>query len=182
MPSKFGAVKRANIVQDTDSFKRNLNLYLVAENEQGHLTTATNTLKNNVKRWLNNYKMLNDSIDILDGKVANIGIEFKVIIKLDANPNQVLVECIDRLQQKFATKFDMGTPLYISEIYKLLNSIPEVVDTRDVKIVNKNGSGYSGSVYDAENNVSSDGRYISVPEDTVLEIRYLDKDIIGVVV
>ena len=76
----------------------------------------------------------------------------------------------------------MGTPLYISEIYKLLNSIPEVVDTRDVKIVNKNGSGYSGSVYDAENNVSSDGRYISVPEDTVLEIRYLDKDIIGVVV
>ena len=182
MPSKFGAVKRANIVQDTDSFKRNLNLYLVAENEQGHLTTATNTLKNNVKRWLNNYKMLNDSIDILDGKVANIGIEFEVIIKLDANPNQVLVECIDRLQQKFATKFDMGTPLYISEIYKLLNSIPEVVDTRDVKIVNKNGSGYSGSVYDAENNVSSDGRYISVPEDTVLEIRYLDKDIIGVVV
>ena len=31
----------------------------------------------------------------------------------------------------------MGTPLYISEIYKLLNDIKEVVDTRDVKIVNR---------------------------------------------
>ena len=75
----------------------------------------------------------------------------------------------------------MGTPFYISEIYQVLNDITEVVDTKNVKIVNKFGAGYSDSSYEIESNISADGRFIFVPEDTVLEIRYPNVDIIGVV-
>jgi hypothetical protein len=55
------------------------------------------------------------------------------------------------------------------------------VDTKNVKIINKFGTGYSDNSYDVESNVSADGRYIFVPEDTVLEIRYPNIDIVGVV-
>ncbi len=52
MPAKFGAVKRANIAQDTNSSKRNINLYVIAEDPNGNLTNASNALKENVKLWI----------------------------------------------------------------------------------------------------------------------------------
>ena len=45
MPPKFGSIKRVSVVQDPDSFKRNLNLYVLAEDSNGYLTEANNTLK-----------------------------------------------------------------------------------------------------------------------------------------
>jgi len=181
MAPKFGAVKRANVVRDNTSFKRNLNVYVVSENQQGFLSETPSSVKDNLKTWLNHYRMINDTIDILDGKVVNIGIEFQLISKPEANTTDVLNKAIGVLKQYYSNKLLMGTPFYISEIYQLLNDIKEVVDTKNVKIVNRFGSGYSTTSYDIESNISSDGRFVFVPEDTVLEIRYPNIDIIGVV-
>ncbi len=76
MDSKFGLIKRCAIYQDPDSLKRNLNMYVLAADTDGYFTTANDTLKRNLKTWLMRYKMLNDTIDILDGKIVNIGINF----------------------------------------------------------------------------------------------------------
>ena len=75
-----------------------------------------------------------------------------------------------------------GVPFYISDVYRILNDLPEVVDTTNVKIVSKEGTGYENSGFNVAANLTQDKRFLVVPEDTVLEIRYLEKDIIGVVV
>lgn len=181
MPSKFGGIKRTNVVRDNTSFKRNLNVYVVSEDNQGFLSTTPITVKENLKTWLNHYRMINDTIDILDGKIVNIGIEFELISKPDANSTDVLNKSIKKLKDYYSNKLLLGTPFYISEIYQLLNDIKEVVDTKSVKIVNKYGSGYSDNSYEIESNVSADGRFVYVPEDTVLEIRYPNLDIVGVI-
>jgi hypothetical protein len=181
MPSKFGAIKRTNVVRDNTSFKRNLNIYVVSENNSGFLSTTPTTVKENLKTWLNHYRMINDTIDILDGKVVNIGIEFELISKPESNSTDVLNKAIATLKDYYSNKLLLGTPFYISEIYQLLNDIKEVVDTKNVKIINKFGTGYSDNSYDVESNISADGRYVFVPEDTVLEIRYPNIDIVGVV-
>ncbi len=181
MPSKFGAVKRTNVVRDNTSFKRNLNIYVVSENNSGFLSTTPMTVKENLKTWLNHYRMINDTIDILDGKVVNIGIEFELISKPESNSTDVLNKAISTLKSYYSNKLLLGTPFYISEIYQLLNDIKEVVDTKNVKIINKFGTGYSDNSYDVESNISADGRFVFVPEDTVLEIRYPNIDIVGVV-
>ena len=182
MPSKFGAVKRANVVRDNDSFKRNLNIFPVSEDKNGFLVSTPSTVKENLKTWLNHYRVMNDTIDIIDGKVVNIGIEFSLISKTEANTTDVLNKAILAIKKRFENKLLMGTPFYISEIYKLLNDITEVVDTKTVKIVNKFGTAYSDTSYDIESNISADGRFVFVPENTVLELRYPDVDIVGVVI
>jgi hypothetical protein len=182
MPSKFGAVKRANVVRDNDSFKRNLNIFAVSEDKNGFLVSTPSTVKENLKTWLNHYRVMNDTIDIIDGKVVNIGIEFSLISKTEANTTDVLNKAILAIKKRFENKLLMGTPFYISEIYKLLNDITEVVDTKTVKIVNKFGTAYSDTSYDIESNISADGRFVFVPENTVLELRYPDGDIVGVVI
>ena len=182
MPSKFGAVKRTNVTRDNNSFKRNLNIFVVSENEKGFLTSTPQTVKDNLKTWLNHYRVINDTIDILDGKVVNIGIEFSLISKQQANSTDVLNKAISVLKDHFNNKLLMGVPFYISEIYKLLNDINEVVDTKDIKIINKSGTGYSDDSHDIESNIGADGKFIFVPKNTVLELRYPNTDIVGVII
>ena len=181
MPAKFGSIKRANIIQDKNSFKRNLNLYIVSEDANEKLINASTTLKDNLKIWLNNIKMINDTVDILDGKIVNVGIEFESIGSLEKSKSEVLVNSIAALKSEFGSLFNFGAPLYVSDVYKILNDLPGVIDVVSVKIVNKTGVGYSSAGYDVEGNLTSDGRFIRVPENVVLEIKYPDRDIVGVV-
>ena len=98
MPASFGAIKRCNIVQDKNSFKRNMNLYVLSNLPNGKLSTASSTLKQNLKVWINKNKMINDTIDILDAKIINLGIDFDVTANLDFDPELVLVNCVRALR------------------------------------------------------------------------------------
>lgn len=181
MPANFGSIKRANIVQDTNSSKRNLNLYVISENADGDLITASTTLKQNLKNWLNEYKMINDTVDILDAKIVNIGINFEIIGELEKDFTLVLNDCIDALKQKYQTKFNLGEPFYISDVFRTLNDVDGVVDTSSVQIVRKSGTGYSSFQFSVDQNTSRDGRLIRVPENVILEIKNMDADIVGVI-
>ena len=182
MPSKFGKVRKCNVIRDPDSLKRNLNLYVLAEDVNGFLQEPSKTLKDNVKTWVNRYRMINDTIDVLNGKVVNLGINFKIITDLDSNRYEVLERCTEKLVDKFLnTTFDIGEAIYISEIYKLLNQVPGVIDTTDVELINKVGGVYGNYVYDIDQNLSDDGRYLIIPDDTAAQIRVPGSDISGVV-
>ena len=67
MPPQFGAVKRVNIVKDPGSFRRNLNLYVISEDDIGLLEKTNDAIKNNLKFWIDQGRMINDTVDIMDG-------------------------------------------------------------------------------------------------------------------
>jgi hypothetical protein len=62
--------------------------------------------------------MINDTIDILDGKIINIGIRYEIIPDLDANRFDLLEKCNQTIRDKFLTiKFGLGESiLHISDI------------------------------------------------------------------
>ena len=181
MPAKFGKIKRVNVVQDQDSFKRNLNLYVLAENS-GNFALPNQTIKNNLKQWLAPRRMLNDSVDILDGKIINFGIRFEVLADLEVNRYTLVDRCIIALKEKYLNvKYNIGDPVYISDIYKILNDVPGVTDTIAVELVNKNGGVYSNYVYSVRSNLSDDGRFLRIPQDAAAEVLLPDIDIVGVV-
>ena len=182
MPAKFGKIKRVNVIRDEDSLKRNLNLYLLSENFSKNLTAPNTLMKENVKMWLENYKMVNDTIDILDAKIINIGINFRISADLGANKYQVLQDCTDKITNNYLNvKFQIGEHLQISDIYKLLNQVPGVSDTTYVEFSNKVGGLYSNYVFDVTENTSSDGRFLVIPQNSVAEVLFPETDIVGVV-
>jgi hypothetical protein len=183
MPPKFGAIKRANIIQDHDSFKRNLNLYVVSESVIGTLEETNTALKNNLKIWLNRHRMINDTVDILNARIANIGIKFLITAERNRNKYDVLAAASSELRNKLAITNEIGEPFYITDIYKILNDVNGVVDVIDVKIERKiqiDGD-YSSVAFDIDRHLSLDKRYINVPEDIILEIKYPKSDIQGAV-
>jgi hypothetical protein len=182
MPNQFGSVKRVNIVKDPHSLNRNLNMYVLSADTDGSFVKANETLKQNLKVWLNQYRMMSDTLDILDGKVVNYGINFEVISDIGSNRYAVLDECVEKLKDKFLTvQNQLGESVFISDIYRLLNDVPGVVDTVNVELVNLQGGRYSDLHFSITENLSRDGRYLLIPEDTVAEILFPDEDIVGVI-
>ena len=179
MHSKFGAIKRVSVQRDADSQKRNLNMYVVSEDTNGKLIAANATIKNNLKTWINNYRMINDTVDILDTYILNFGIEFVVKPKMASEKYTTLDDCITALQEHFIQPFFIGEPLYISQIYEVLKGVNGVLDVTKVKVVSKQSGNYSSAAIDINDNLSADGSYIVVPNNAILELKYPEVDIIG---
>ena len=181
MPGKLGAIKRCNIIQDKNSFKRNLNLYIISNLRNGQLTTATSTLKENLRTWLNKNRMINDTIDILDAKIINLIVDFEIVANLDFEKEQVLNNAYIALRKYFAIKKDIAEPLVITDIYNQLNKVRGVSDTTRVKVTNVVTSGYSQVGYDIDEHTSADGKVVYCPKNAIFEVKRLFKDIRGVV-
>ena len=182
MPGQFGAAKRCRVVRDQDSLKRNLNVYIISEDSNGKLITSNSALKENIKVYLNRYRMINDTVDILDAKIVNVGIEFEVVAAEEVNKFEVLDSATTALVNAFGSRtMFIGERFYITDVFTALNKVRGVADTAKVKLVSKRGTNYSSSTLNIDQFMSLDGRYLSVPDNVILEIKFPRIDIRGTV-
>ena len=179
MPAKFGSIKRVSCQKDQDSLKRNLNMYVISEDAFGKLTQTNSTIKNNLKTWLSNYRMINDTVDILDPYIINLGIEFVIKTPVGTDKNAALQSAYKTLQEKFSEGFFIAEQLYISDVYSELKKDPRILDVIKVKIVNKTAGQYSPAGFNVDKNLSPDGSYLMAPQNAVFEIKFPAVDIKG---
>ena len=179
MPAKFGSIKRVSIQRDPDSQKRNLNLYVISEDVYGNLIETNSTIKNNIKTWLNNYRMINDTIDIMDPYIVNLGIDFVVKSSQGSDKFEVLNQCISALTAKFKQKHFIGESISISEIYNVLGKVTGVLDVQKVQLNNKIGGSYADTNLDIRKNLSPDGGSLIIPKNVIVEIKFPTSDIKG---
>ena len=179
MPAKFGSIKRCSVQRDPSSAKRNLNMYVISEDPFGKLVESNSTIKRNLKTWLNQYRMINDTIDILDPYIINFGIEFVAKAESGANKYDILQRAVSTLQERYNTCYYIGEPLYISDIYSELKKVDGILDVLKVKLVNKTGANYSSVTLDINANLSPDGSYLVVPKNAIVEVKYPQQDIVG---
>ena len=181
MPKEYGGIKRCKVLRDHDSLKRNLNLYVMSERRDTTLTPTNDIVKRNVKSWILKNKMINDTVDILDAKIVNVGIDFVVVGDAGTPKYDTLQRCQEALMELFSRKLEIGEKFYISDIYTKLNRVSGVVDVSRVKVFQKAGGMYSDIRFDVDKSMSADGRYINVPENVIMEIKFPEDDIKGVV-
>ena len=112
-----------------------INIYLLAYNERKELvgnpissydTTVSDfvptTMKQNVKKYLDNFKILTDSVNIQDGYIVNFGVFFDVIAEQYADKQQVNLRCNDVIKKYFnVDKMQFNQPIYKSQLeYELM--------------------------------------------------------------
>ncbi len=179
MPSSFGSIKRCSVQKDPDSQKRNLNVYVISEDPQGKLINSNSTIKENIKTWLNHYRMINDTVDILDPFIINIGINFIVKPEPNSDKFKVLNDCVSAIAKEYNTPLFIGEGLSLSRIFNILNNVPGVNDAVKVQIINKNTANYSNVFFSIAENMSPDGDTLICPKNAIFEMKFPEVDIKG---
>lgn len=180
MPGKFGAIKRASVVRDFSEFKRNLNLYVVSENTSGKLVAANTTLKNNLRNWILQYKMINDTVDILDASIINFSIEYSVVADLNTNRFTVINQANAALRTYLENNpYEIGESIMLTDFYKVLQKVDGVVDVETLEIKSVSGPQYSDASFDFVGSLAATGRSISIPNNAVAELKFPNIDIKG---
>jgi hypothetical protein len=179
MPPKFGSIKRANAVNDPSGTNRRLALYLISADNDGKLTTTNEVTKQNLKKWISSYKMLNDVIDIYDTKIINFGIDFQVTVTRDANPNDVVNRVISKIIQDYDFDFYIGEPVYIAELTNIISKVDGVSDVKKIKIYNLSGGNYSATSVNFDDIKSRDATFYKAPKNAIFELKFPRRDIKG---
>ena len=123
--------------------------------------------------------MINDTIDILDAHVINIGIDVMVKPVSGVSRADALDDSLRIIKSMFEEGFFIGEHMYISDIYSKLKESQSILDVITVKINSKTGGEYSNIKFDINSNTSPDGTYLICPKNAIFEIKYPDVDVRG---
>lgn len=185
MPGKYGVISKAFTQKPkAESSDTTLDIYVLSYDVNKKLNVASSTLKNNLKSYLNQYRMIGDSLSIKDSFIINIGCEFEIITLPNFNNNEVLLECISTLQDYFdISKWQINQPIILRELYVLLDRINGVQTVKDIRVTNKAGinSGYSQYAYDIQGATQDRVIYPSL-DPSIFEVKFPNEDIKGKVV
>jgi hypothetical protein len=194
MPSEFGIIAKVYVEQASllslatgndpliDNNPLALSMYVLAYNSTKKLENATSDLKNNLKQYIEPFRMVTDAIDIKDAFYINLGVNFDITVVPGLNNNQVLTDCIIALTNFFDTdKWQINQPIVLSDVYSLLLQIKGVQTVVNVGFTNKSGNDYSPYSYDVAGALRNGVLYPSL-DPAVFEIRYPQVDIQGRVI
>jgi hypothetical protein len=190
MPARYGVISKAYIeptkAQSVQSGAAAsvLDLYVLSYDINNKLQNASVALKQNLSTYLSQYRMVNDSVNIKDAFIVNIGVNFDIIILPNYNSNEVLTRCIVALQDFFAIKnWQINEPIILRDIYILLDAIDGVQTVKNIAISNKVGIslGYSQYAYDIPGATINNVVYPSL-DPMIFEVKYPTTDIQGRVV
>jgi hypothetical protein len=207
LPQKFGNIAKAYIVQDevNQMNEQNddatpisnplaLNMYLLGYDSQKKLTTINDAVKNNLKTYLSQYRILTDAINLKSAYVINIGVKFSIITNRGFNKSEVLFNCVQAVKKHFdISKWQINQPIVLSDIaneISLVDGVASIVppesgnpDKQLILIENKAtiSQGYSGNVYDVEK-ASRNGIIYPSLDPSIFEVKYPNQDILGKVV
>jgi len=185
MPSKYGKIAKAFTQKpDATSSNTTLDLYVLTEDSNNKLTTASDSIKNNLKKYLEQYRMIGDTISIKDAFVINFKVDFEIITYPNYNNNEVIERCIVALQNHFDTdKWQIAQPIIIPDLYVLLDALDGVQTVKTILISNIAGttSGYSQWAYDMSG-ANQNGTIYPSLDPSIFELKYPNVDIKGKVV
>ena len=189
MPPKYGVISKAFAQKPTLNDKEansntTLDIYALSSDINGKLTTASNALKTNLKTYINQYRMISDTISIKNAFVINFAVYFEIITYPNYNGNQVIEKCIAALQNYFSIdKWQINQPIILPDLFVLLDQIDGVQTVKQINFTNKAGTsqGYSQNAYDMEG-ATQNGTIFPSLDPSIFELKYPNTDIKGRVV
>ena len=90
------------------------------------------------------------------------------------------IDAASRILNDYDLQFYIGEPIYVSQLFSVINKVEGVADVIKVKIFNKSGGIYSASSVPFKQLVSRDGTFYKAPGNAIFELKYPNSDIRGV--
>lgn len=183
IPGEFGVPFRNNVIE----IQNKIRIYTLTLDENSKLSTnLTSTLRENIGTYLSNYRMLNDYVEVSNGKVFNLGFEVDLFVDKQFSQSEIITEAINTITDYFdINKWGMGDNIYIAQLIEQINNVAGVLNVVDLRIYNKVGGGQYSSNEVSQPYISDDTRQIDLLGEYTLfgdpvgmfEIKFPNSDI-----
>jgi len=180
MPGEFGSPFRAN------AFKINNKVVIpiLGISADGKLNNTSNSLlQTNITEYLTQYRMVNDYIEIKDGKIFNLAFEIDIYVENTSN-NQIANSVISLVTDSLdINDHEMNQDVFLGRLQKEILSANGVINIIGIKVFNKVGGQYSSNTIiqpisnTSTGEISIENNTIYSSQDSMFEIRYPEKDI-----
>ena len=141
IPAKFGCPFRHNAIEENNKIV----IYTLGLDYEGHLTNfLSETVANNIKNYLSQYRMINDFVEIKSGKIINLAFRLTVYIDKSYDKSEVTKRIIDLVYDYMdIRKHLMGDDIFVGDLEKEISKLDGVINLVKMRIFNKVGEGYS---------------------------------------
>ena len=178
---KYLTQKKTSVGEVNNPFA--INMYVLSYDQNKKLTLLNKAVKENLKTYLGEYRMLTDGVNIIDGFVINIGCDFEITVYSNYNKREVITNCLTELQDYFnIDNWTFNKPINISELELILANVDGVMSVPSVKIFNicrsDNNENYSPNRYNIDEATKGKIVYPSL-DPSIFEVKFPNKDIKG---
>jgi hypothetical protein len=183
MPGTFGVPFRCGVFEEQNKVK----VYILGLDENSKLSnTSTSALKDNIATYLADYRMLNDYIEITNGRIINLGFQVDLYVDKKMPSSQIVSQVISAIQSFMdINKYQMGDNIYMSSLIETINNVAGVLNVIDLRVYNKVGGGKYSVNEISQPYIDTATREIDISQDYTLfgeptsmfEIKYPTSDI-----
>jgi hypothetical protein len=180
IPGRYGAPFRSNAFRENNKIV----IPIISLNSSGKLLNSSNTiLKENLAEYMSGYRMVNDYIEIRDGRIFNLACDAEIYINNDIE-NNIANNIINTIIEFFNVQNrTINEDVFIGELTKMLNDVDGVVNVISLKFYNKVGGDYSANpvTQDLLSEVTGEIKLVNntiySTKDGMFEIKYPERDI-----
>ena len=139
MPGQFGVPFRCGVFEEQNKIK----VYILGLDADTKLSnTSTSTLRENIATYLSDYRMLNDYVQISNGRIINLSFEVDLYVDKRIPQSQIINQTINNIQSFMdINKYQMGENIYMSTLIEAINNVGGVLNVIDLRVYNKVGEG-----------------------------------------
>ena len=181
MPTNFGRAFRLGVSPNPVNPLSSI-LYIISRDADGKLTQSPDALKRNISTYINEFRLVSDSFDILDAKIINIGFKYAVVIDPREDKSAILTRINNSLKDYLNTvNMNIDSPIVITDLVNLIINQDGVLGLQ-----NYNFTSLTGVIDDRTYSMmpisiagSTRRGALVPPPGGIFEVRYPNSDIIG---
>ena len=171
----------------TNNIDGKVNISILGQNIDGTVTnSSTNILKDNLKNYLEKFKMVNDCVVIQDAKIINIGLEIDMITAPSLNTQDIISKIITRVKEFFSNDSrEIGEDIFLSQINNVIRDVAGIYNIVGIKVFNKVGGQYSVNetslpyIDEQTKQINTTDSFVLCGSwDEFFEIKFPNKDIV----
>lgn len=184
MPGQFGVPFRMGIMEEQNKIK----VYTIGLDQDSKLSNnSTSALRDNIATYLSDFRMMNDYVQITNGKIINLSFEIDMYIDKKQPQSQIISEVINNVKNYMdVNKYDMGDNIYLSPLIETINNVGGVLNVIDIRVYNKVGLGKYSLNEISQPYLDTESRQIDISADYTLfgepnamfEVKFPTSDIL----
>lgn len=180
LPNEFGRVYRVGIRPNPVNSLAS-QIFIVSRDRRGALKHSSDTLKKNLRKYLNEFRAVSDAYDILDARIVNIGVNIDIVAHPNSNKGQVAQSVILNIRNLLDTRnMQIDQPIPKSDIMNSILNSEGVISLVNFEVVNLRGKIQNRTYSDSSFNINANTfqEMIVGPPGSMFELKFPADDII----